>query len=1044
MFCRNCQTIIPDDSLFCENCGAPTGLDPGSIDDSNLIPEEAVDYEIVEDEEPVRTTSVPVDSVWWTPSEEDGPIDVEAEEVPDLANLGEPGYVPEEELAGQEPSEGPSEGSIEEPSEEPSDEPAERDETERDTPRKKLASVFGKFFGDSSEETLPSEDSSQTKEPSEAEESLEPEEPEETIAEEPVAEEHAAEEFATEEFVAEEFVAKESIAKESIAEEPVAEEKRRGLDTEELKAKARDAAEAAKPYAEKAKVWLAGLGKTVHTGTGKAMEAAKEQFQQRKEGYDERKEQREQEKEQERKEKRLEWEKKELEQLRKEKKEQEELDRQLTEELRAGETFVQEPGFWYSNGVPEEMPEPTIAFAPAVKAGDKKNTEEDAKDSEGAGVAENAAEAFTEDADSTAEQVAFTEEADSTAEQVAFNEDADNIAEQAAKADTGEAEDEASIAEQLARIDADKEETEETDVAAEIAALQSEGEAAKEGKAPSVTLYDDAVDPLPEEVIEDKLADTGKFDWSRGTLEAAVEAEAAALKAGADPDEAAEAAEAAAAAAAAKAAAIEAAAAAIREKEAAETAAAAEAYAAKIKESESDIDDEFAGAIGDAGSTGDTDNIDNAGGTGNAGSTGNTGKTGGTDGIGDIEDTAGDETNTVDAAADAVNIAPDAASVIDEPFPIPEPIPDEPVLYRIKDLDGREGDPRREKFGPVKKKRSFDVKRLFTRRNVTLMIIIAVIIAAIIGVAAYMVHQAHVREMEEAAYQASLKQAHQLVDAEKYKKAEKAYLALIDQRPEDPAPYLGLADMYIEQQRYVDAKALIKRAEKATGNKEAFQEVKKDLKVLTSNKWKKEYIKVLEDNEDDIRKYEDDVAASVAVCDVNGDLKPELFFFTEEYYGYGKLHIYTTIDNKAKEVNYECKNRGTQYQDAFYDVSSSESSYAIFNSRKNGQFSIYANVDKSGETWDTTNQYKLNMQGGCKQIGVLEGTIDSDNSEYELNGEDIGYDKYVADFKAMLDEAQQVILYNGNGGDQSVWDKVKPENVMCMSYDALMTDLKAK
>ncbi len=361
---------------------------------------------------------------------------------------------------------------------------------------------------------------------------------------------------------------------------------------------------------------------------------------------------------------------------------------------------------------------------------------------------------------------------------------------------------------------------------------------------------------------------------------------------------------------------------------------------------------------------------------------------------------------------------------------------DEPAIYRIKDYAA---DRKRKPALQIRKKH---------------WIIIAIIVALIIGIAAtahYMVQQAKEQQELEAAYQASVKQATQLAGEQKYADAEVLYLQLMQQRPEDMRLYVGLAQMYMEQQRYVDAKALIKRAEEVTGDEETFAQMKKDIKVLTSTKWKKQYIKVLEEYEAEIKSYEEDVTASVAVCDVNGDMKPELFFFTKEYYGYGKLHIYTTVDNKAKEVTYECKNRGTQYEDAFYDVSSDDSSYAIFNSKEDGQFSIYANIIHGNDSWDSTNMYKLNLKGGCKRIDLIEGSIDTtyhegedDDSEYLRNGEDIDYDTYIAEFKKVLEGAQQVILYNGTGGDQSVWTKIKPDSVMCMPYDSLMVDLEAK
>ena len=362
---------------------------------------------------------------------------------------------------------------------------------------------------------------------------------------------------------------------------------------------------------------------------------------------------------------------------------------------------------------------------------------------------------------------------------------------------------------------------------------------------------------------------------------------------------------------------------------------------------------------------------------------------------------------------------------------------DEPAIYRIKDYEPVQ-------IMPAK-------PPIITKTRLKIAAVIAVIIIGIAIVTGVLLYQAHERELEEEAYMNSVKQAEQLVQDEKYKEAEAMYLQLMQQRPEDTQLYLELAEMYVDQERYVDAKALIKRAIKITGDKEAFTDIKSDIKVLTSNKWKKAYIEVLQENEDGIRRYEEDVQASVAVCDVNGDIWPELFFFTKEYYGYGKLHIYTTVDGKAKEVDYECKNRGTQYQDAFYDVSRDTSSYAVFNSKEEGVFSIYCNLSSYGaDSWDTTNVYKLNLKGGCKRLEVIEGSIDLqygeneyDNSAYLKDDEGITYDMYMEEFKKILNEAAQVILYNGTGGDQSVWMKVNPDTVMCMSYDSMMVDLKA-
>ena len=945
MFCRNCQTIIPDDSIFCENCGAPTGLDPDQIDDSNLVPEDAVDYEIVEDEEPIRTASVPVDPVWWEPPEDgDEPIDVDIiAEFPDMEDSAEEKETEEPETEEAEESAPPvdetadyrwypkegkesparededhgSEGTDDkdrntieetEPSlaesaleaaeaagsavkswasktlkaakaareaakeerkerevalkaaeaaeaaEAAAKKAAEAAEEAEDTARAaaEAAEEREKAAGASAETEDSAWDAGETAEEVEdtvwdateavkaaVEAAVEAEETEDAgKAEKPALDEimdfrwnpDAGEDTGFRKFGRTDLV-------ETDREEPETEE---SFALKDLKKIASNAAEQAKPYAEKAIAALGELGKTVRTGTEKAAETAKEQFQQKKEEFQEQKEQRDLQKEQEQKEKALEQRRRENERLR-------ELERQREEELRDNRAVIQQPGFWYG----DDMPKSAADSVPARKADDK------------------------------LEHAPFEE----TDKDAAFGEE-----DAPAKAEKE-------------GVDAPREKKQDVD-------------APKDSKP----------EPLKENVIKDKLADTACFRWSADDLEKA--------------------------------------------------------------------------AAGETGTETDADTED-----------GETGRQ---------EEYAWNEGVSEDADENLI--------------PVSTHTDDEPAIYRIKDFVSA---PSRK--GPGNSS---------ILRIAVVIVVILILIAVIAGVA---IHKAHEREEAEAAYQAELKQAHQLVKKEKYDEAEAEYLSLMDQRPEDLNPYLGLAQMYIDQERYLDAEALIDRAVEATGDKKAFARMKKDIDLLTDDTWKDGYVKVLEDNESDIRKYEETVQASCAVCDVNGDLKPELFFFTREYYGYGKLHIYTTVDDKAKEVDYECKNRGTQYQDAFYDVSSDDSSYAVFNCDEKGKFAIYCNVGHGGRSWDTTNEYELNLTGGCKQTKVIESSIvptydegDEDRSEYLIDDEDISYEKYVAEFKRIINESDQVILYNGNGGDQAVWAKVKPDSVMCMSYDALMSDLKTK
>ena len=931
MFCRNCQTIIPDDSIFCENCGAPTGLNPDEIEVKNLVPEDAVEFEVSEDAPQV--TSVPVDPVWWEPPEEPA-----AESSWD--GWGDPEETEEaEDIEEEPPREDAPAG--EETETEPEEEAPET-AAERETPdlkhlaeetmeqakpylekAKSMLGDLGKnvrtgtgWVAEKVKEQLQHREEEEAEEPAEPEEAFyrdepaEPEIDEPVIAEEPSDEEDAIrtepviepylpeEDGGDEEAEAEaeepaEPEIDEPVRSEEPDELPGSEPEELKSSTEDLKESLEDVADHAKVYLDKARSVLEDLGKNVRTGTGRAAEAARQQFQQRKEEYEEKKEEREKQRAEERQREEEQRQKDEEARRLAEQERQEELERQREKDQREREEdMIQRPGFWYGQVTEEpedpQEPEPAEDLKETEAAEEPQETEEIEKAEETGEEAQAEAETGETEAGPESEE---TEEAEEAGEAEA------------------EIEPEASEpAEAEAETEPEPEEPGETEEAEEAAPEEAQ---------------EPEPDPLPEQEIEDKLADTARFSWSEEELKEAAER-------GVEPE----------------------------------------------------MPDAPEGDAPEEGASGSTEET-----------------------------------------------AEEAASETEEPSP-----------YRIKDYEPYEG---------VQKKQPF-----FTKDKTKLIIVIAAIAVVVAIIAGVMIHQAHQRQLEEQAYAASVKKAEQLVDAKKYDKAEAQYLKLMEQRPEDTQLYVALAQMYVDQQRYIDAKALIKRAIKITGDKEAFQQLRKDIKVLTSTKWKKEYIRVLEDNEDDIHSYEDRVQASVAVCDVNGDMKPELFFFTREYYGYGKLHIYTTVNNKAKEVFYECKNHRTSYEDAFYDVSSSDLSYAIFNSKEEGKFSIYCNATTGGDSMDITNEYTLNLNGGCKREKLLEGDIDTtyseaenDDSEYKLNDEEISYDEYIGEFKNMLNEAKQVILYNGDdssGGDQTVWEKVNPDTVMCMSYDDLMVDLRAK
>ena len=332
--------------------------------------------------------------------------------------------------------------------------------------------------------------------------------------------------------------------------------------------------------------------------------------------------------------------------------------------------------------------------------------------------------------------------------------------------------------------------------------------------------------------------------------------------------------------------------------------------------------------------------------------------------------------------------------------------------------------------------------------------VIAVLIAAVL-VAGFVLADKHEEvQVQKTNYEATMAEADQYVANNDPFTAEEIYLSLIAEFPDKAEPYEKLAQMYIDQEEYEKATQIIQKGIAAAGENSTFTSFLTDIDALTSTDWIRPYIRILEDNRNAIDNYEDSVEASVALCDVSGDKRPELFFFTKEYYGYGKLRIYTCVEGEAREITYDCKNRSTQYQDAFYDNRQNGSGYAVFKLKEPGKFAIYASFLHGGvDAWQTTNIFEVNSMGGCKQSDVFEAKIstsynqyaenDNDRSEYLQNETPITYDSYMSLFQGMLDGIDQVILYNESaGGDGVVWEKITVDNVLCTSCEDMLDRLE--
>ena len=207
-------------------------------------------------------------------------------------------------------------------------------------------------------------------------------------------------------------------------------------------------------------------------------------------------------------------------------------------------------------------------------------------------------------------------------------------------------------------------------------------------------------------------------------------------------------------------------------------------------------------------------------------------------------------------------------------------------------------------------------------------------------------------------YTKKLETARQYVDDENYDKAEETYLELIADQPKKEKAYLELADIYMTQERYEDSVYILRQGLDSTGKETEFKEPMRRAKKKYTGLWKTAYRKLLLDHQSGIEMYEypqyGDPRGATALCDINEDDTPELFFIEGTYeYGGGTLYVYSYRDGKAVELDVKFPqmnlSRTTEMEDHFMDVAAaSGTTYAIYNSEQEDRFVICSTISDEG------------------------------------------------------------------------------------------------
>ena len=184
----------------------------------------------------------------------------------------------------------------------------------------------------------------------------------------------------------------------------------------------------------------------------------------------------------------------------------------------------------------------------------------------------------------------------------------------------------------------------------------------------------------------------------------------------------------------------------------------------------------------------------------------------------------------------------------------------------------------------------------------------------------------------------------------------------------------------------------------------------------------------------------------IALCDVNGDRIPELFFFTSQNQGIARLHIYTFNGKKAVELSYAGFNddvNGGRLSDV---MAAAGTSYVVYKGKEANTLYMY---DSSGDDYMQYNIHKYTMKNSkLELVETLSNRVSQDDSGntsdvYKRDGKTVpnaqGGKSFTSSF-AQLDKAIIFSTYRYEN-NVSLWKKFSFDGALCISYDQARTKL---
>lgn len=187
----------------------------------------------------------------------------------------------------------------------------------------------------------------------------------------------------------------------------------------------------------------------------------------------------------------------------------------------------------------------------------------------------------------------------------------------------------------------------------------------------------------------------------------------------------------------------------------------------------------------------------------------------------------------------------------------------------------------------------------------------------------------------------------------------------------------------------------------------------------------------------------------IALCDIDGDNVPELFFFTANNEFDAQMHIYTFKDQGAVELSYDGFNEGPYSGKLADQQAAAGTSYVVYKGKEPNTLYIY---DSNGDDYMQYNIHKYVMKNSklelVETISDLVGQGDSTNTVdvYKRNGKTVSGAQGAKSFTNLSAQFDKAIIFSTyrEENNVSLWKKFRFDGALCISYDQAIVKLSEK